>query len=539
MNAVVLFRLVFTLTLLTSTALPLDDPESPATPPPWPSLTLEELPEELAEVKGILELVPEMQIDEDGYLLLHSLNPGWERAPLIAKGPTDWESIELTAELLGSPVQWAVVLQRVNGKLEDDPFVYSHFLVGEGGVVQTKEPGAQGTPLVIWQLQQIDWDAYLRNGQPYVYSAFSVSLDPRFPGFDPILVELYETRVSIHRRSIVVKVDGELTGESTADLLGLLWALRRYGVGPWEIWDNHEVYGHNRDPSRDLGVEEAAKLRYLLGILTLTQGSDEDKELYFGPFLQEEEAHQEAVENYFASLRKYLMRVLLPVEMQRWDIETGYFFLHDALFGDGEGMPIAEFFDYPIPLELQTAGGYRHLQRQRDRKTDEEIDAWHIGEDFNIGTGNEDIGFPVKAIGTGRVVYAKRSGNGLGNLVVVRHRLPDGSEVYSRYAHLSEIFVKLGETVELGQVIGAIGRTGKENDPDFFAHLHLDLAYTETYERYLVETPWYYPDGSQTTVSRYFLDIREFIDSRLEPPPEEQAEEEPGKWEGFEIHFIE
>jgi len=220
------------------------------------------------------------------------------------------------------------------------------------------------------------------------------------------------------------------------------------------------------------------------------------------------------VENYFASIREYLMRILTPAEIQEWDAQTGYFFFRDSL--TGERLPIAASFADPVPEDLQTAGGYRHLMRERDEETDEELDRYHIGEDFNVGSGNNDLGFPARTIAAGRVVYTGYVYSGLGNIIIIRHRLPDGSEVYSRYAHLNEIFVAGGQTVRLGETIGTIGRTGRGNDPDFYAHLHLDLAYAETYERYMVTTPGYYPNESREVIEQYFLDLLDFVSQSQE-----------------------
>jgi murein DD-endopeptidase MepM/ murein hydrolase activator NlpD len=70
-----------------------------------------------------------------------------------------------------------------------------------------------------------------------------------------------------------------------------------------------------------------------------------------------------------------------------------------------------------------------------------------------------DIGAPygtaVTAAGGGQVVLAT-SGGGYGNYIVVRH----GDGVETLYAHLSAIYVSLGQYVGQGEVIGAVGCTG-------------------------------------------------------------------------------
>ena len=46
----------------------------------------------------------------------------------------------------------------------------------------------------------------------------------------------------------------------------------------------------------------------------------------------------------------------------------------------------------------------------------------------------------------------------------------------TKYGHLSKIFVVLGKEVKRGQVIGAVGMTGKTTGP----HLHYEVLVDET-----------------------------------------------------------
>ena len=56
-----------------------------------------------------------------------------------------------------------------------------------------------------------------------------------------------------------------------------------------------------------------------------------------------------------------------------------------------------------------------------------------------------------------------------GNRIVIQHNY--GFE--SRYAHLSKLKVKVGDTVEKGDLIGLTGNTGRSNGP----HLHYEIRY--------------------------------------------------------------
>jgi len=489
----------------------------------WQRIVLEDLPPHLQTMREIMEAVPSTRIDNNGYLMLRDKTASYKQVPLVIEGEPDWSVRELLTDQYGKQTQWAVVLQRAINQESNDAYLDAHFTVNAEGFFQTKEPGAEKTPLVIWNLRQIDWDYYARNGQPYVRSAYSISRNYSYSGFDSVLVALHEVKIGIHRRAIVIKVDErledgssqELSNDLTANLLSLLWALRTYGIGPWEILDSLEIYGPNGDHTRYLGIQTATKLRYYLGVLALVRGSEEDKELYFGPFMEEGSNREKAVENYFTALRQYLMMLNTPQEIQRWDSATGYWLLHDMLFETGELLPVADHFVYPIPVEIKTPGGYQHLEEEFDEEGGKR-GTFHIGEDFNIGSGNQDKGHPFSAIGAGQVIYTGYVYNRMGNLIVIRHRLPDGSQIYSRYAHLEDTYVEMGQMVSPLEIIGTIGRSGREDDPDFYAHLHVDLSYEETYERFLATDPGYYFNTNWEAVDRYFLDLLEFLEQSQE-----------------------
>jgi len=83
----------------------------------------------------------------------------------------------------------------------------------------------------------------------------------------------------------------------------------------------------------------------------------------------------------------------------------------------------------------------------------------HLGTDYGA-----PIGTPVQTIGSGRVVFAGRKG-GDGNMVHIAHS--NGYETY--YLHLSRIFVRAGEHIEIGKTIGLVGMTGLATGP------HLDF----------------------------------------------------------------
>jgi murein DD-endopeptidase MepM/ murein hydrolase activator NlpD len=86
--------------------------------------------------------------------------------------------------------------------------------------------------------------------------------------------------------------------------------------------------------------------------------------------------------------------------------------------------------------------------------------AMHTGIDFRGTTGEA-----VRATAAGTVTAAGWSG-GYGRMVEIEH----ANGVSTRYGHLSEIDVKVGQPIKLGQVIGRLGSTGRSTGP----HLHYE-----------------------------------------------------------------
>ena len=79
------------------------------------------------------------------------------------------------------------------------------------------------------------------------------------------------------------------------------------------------------------------------------------------------------------------------------------------------------------------------------------------------------IGTPILATADGVVIYSKYNWSGYGKLIKIKHF--NGYE--TRYAHLNRIYVKNGDRVKKGNVIGELGNTGKSTGP----HLHYEIRY--------------------------------------------------------------
>jgi len=166
-------------------------------------------------------------------------------------------------------------------------------------------------------------------------------------------------------------------------------------------------------------------------------------------------------------------------------------------------VPIADGFDFPVGGpngEGWGITGYDYLEWSNVSNS------WHPGEDWNIpGAGNGDLGEPAYAIGHGQVVFSGWN-TALGNVVLIKHRLPGDTYIWSQYAHLDRRDVRAGEIVQRRQVIGTVGR-GPNNR--FAAHLHFEIRCADLPYNAWPHTngvPW---EASQT--AEYWLHPSDFI----------------------------
>ena len=86
---------------------------------------------------------------------------------------------------------------------------------------------------------------------------------------------------------------------------------------------------------------------------------------------------------------------------------------------------------------------------------------FHNGIDLAAPEGTKVI-----SVAAGVVTWASRR-FGYGNLVEINH----GNGYVTRYAHLKEIHVEIGETVQKGQQVATVGTTGRSTGP----HVHFEV----------------------------------------------------------------
>ena len=113
----------------------------------------------------------------------------------------------------------------------------------------------------------------------------------------------------------------------------------------------------------------------------------------------------------------------------------------------------------PVSLEnfywISSVFGYRIDPIYKHR-------AMHRGVDFAAA-----VGTPIYATGDGVVIQTREARNGYGKEIVIDH----GFGYTTRYGHLHEILVHVGQKIKRGNVIGTLGDSGKSTGP----HLHYEV----------------------------------------------------------------
>lgn len=85
----------------------------------------------------------------------------------------------------------------------------------------------------------------------------------------------------------------------------------------------------------------------------------------------------------------------------------------------------------------------------------------HTGLDIACTTGTD-----IEVVSNGTVTFSGKKGS-YGNLIIVDH----GNGVETWYGHCSKLYSNVGDTVEAGSIIAAVGSTGNSTGP----HLHFEI----------------------------------------------------------------
>lgn len=146
--------------------------------------------------------------------------------------------------------------------------------------------------------------------------------------------------------------------------------------------------------------------------------------------------------------------------------------------------------------------------------------AYHPGDDYNFGSGDDDCGQEVKACANGIVIHTSKSTSGYGNLIIIKHQLGynlkrfiketygiETDQVLSLYAHLKDILVAVGNEIDCDALIGHVGKTGTQ-----WCHLHFEIF---SLWKDLANTTYrFYPVGwSKDKVKENWIPAYSFIEA--------------------------
>jgi murein DD-endopeptidase MepM/ murein hydrolase activator NlpD len=119
---------------------------------------------------------------------------------------------------------------------------------------------------------------------------------------------------------------------------------------------------------------------------------------------------------------------------------------------------VLRFLPIGTPVQGSFTSGFGHRRSPFSHRT-----SFHYGIDISLKVGSQ-----IRSTGAGRVVKVEHDGT-YGIMVDVQH----GSNLITRYAHLSKALVKEGQEVHRGMIIALSGNTGRSTGP----HLHYEVRH--------------------------------------------------------------
>ncbi len=133
--------------------------------------------------------------------------------------------------------------------------------------------------------------------------------------------------------------------------------------------------------------------------------------------------------------------------------------------------------------------------------------AIHTGLDLNLNTPrfDADAHSPVYAAENGVVEFAGKLPV-WGSVIILKHTSESLSELWTRYAHVEQMRVAVGNLVERGRQIAQVGNA----DGRYPYHLHYDIARKD-----LGETPGDWPGDKLAAVLRDYRDPLAFMRDQL------------------------
>jgi hypothetical protein len=431
-------------------------------------------------MQAILQLVPRLEVDQQGFLTLK-----WNKSSRKVRIPTaqtlwnqehsnPWDRLEQDAA-------WGIVLhwygddtgfdRSVEGYLRGfnelrqvanyTTRTSAHFLVGNAypkpisgsdpeavTILQTQVPDADGTPYVASHLQPLDYQLHKERRQYFVRALYELGYQQ--PTIHSILQDWFDGRhVDANMRSLAIELTGcdfdtpdhSPTRQQTANVVGVVWALmQHYGIQACNILGHNEIQIDKPDPGKCF----MALVRCLLCAKALTENDPVMNELVFGQHLGSEKDTMLAAQVYIQWVRDYLVLVSRPSLVYTWEAESGFWFMADKIMGNS--LPTATGFTHPLP------GSSTNPEQSFGYPSN------HEGVDLYIQDNSLPEQLPVQLIADGKCLFAGDAhGHHPGKQAIFRHRQSDGAEILSIYGNLSSLGdIHVERDYPLGYPVGMI-----------------------------------------------------------------------------------
>lgn len=178
--------------------------------------------------------------------------------------------------------------------------------------------------------------------------------------------------------------------------------------------------------------------------------------------------------------------------------------------GGSTGQNLADGFDSPVGTDQERQSGTVWPGEWLDASPFARLyfvgtpqEAYHTGADLNLPR-DADARSPVYAAASGIVTFAARLPV-WGNVIIIRHDPlgTTGRVFYSRYGHVQDMTVEVGNRVRRGQNIARVGNAFGR----YAFHLHFDISPT----RILETNPEHWPGKNLNDLLANYVDPRDFI----------------------------
>lgn len=180
----------------------------------------------------------------------------------------------------------------------------------------------------------------------------------------------------------------------------------------------------------------------------------------------------------------------------------------------GGGLPtgtnLADGYDSPVGTDIERRGTQVWPSQWIDASPFAQAyfvgtpsEAYHTGADLNLPR-DADAHSPVYSCANGVVTFASRLPT-WGNVIIIKHDplATNGKVLYSRYGHVENMVIKVGDRVKRGQQIAKVGNAFGR----FAYHLHFDLSPTTILESH----PEHWPAKNLKNLLANYIDPRKFI----------------------------